>query len=534
MSEIPIKTSLTPIFLCMGILVAVIPAYFQSNYLFSASHFMYYMIALICFGLTFYIHINAIPESKKNFTLIVFVSILFLSAHAIYQRHIGYPQTIAWLESQPNPNTKIIYMLKLGRVQSFFSITNSLAGFLIFMFPVMLGLALTVKGNKSGRILTALFSFSICGLALWYTKSRAAFVCLIVSIAITIVVIAMMRGKVLLKKKKILIALCISSITGIVVVVFLYRILEGNRDSLSSLTARFDYWLSAWHMFINSPVFGAGLGNFSFEHTQLKAPGVEEARLPHSTFYFFLSQAGLPATSLAIALMISPIFYLKRIFKGQLSSDNSIQIIALFTGANAMIMHSLVDLNFQVPATMLFFLLMPICIPDNDNNKLKTKPFPALKWLAIIFCILGLTNARWIPREIAYKEFQLTLEDPKSDNEDIFRGLEKNLKLDPSNPYPISQASKYFKFKRQYNEAIRILNYAQKATPKHASTYRNLAELYLLNNQLPEALKALETSLQIYPHDPKSIKIYHKVLDAYRLKGERVPLLELSIPFEDQ
>ena len=130
-----------------------------------------------------------------------------------------------------------------------------------------------------------------------------------------------------------------------------------NRDSLSS--SRTWIWGGAWNVFTAHPLTGAGLGSFQAvfpQRSQYDGSWGYVAQA-HNDYLQVLADGGIIAGVLMIWFLW---LVLRDIFRGVRSSDPLLAGIALGCGGGivALLVHSLIDFNLQLPSNSMLFLLL--------------------------------------------------------------------------------------------------------------------------------------------------------------------------------
>ena len=88
----------------------------------------------------------------------------------------------------------------------------------------------------------------------------------------------------------------------------------GGYPNYSSLTTRLISFEAGWHIFINNPVFGCGLGDIKFEtdaYFNANYPMIETPILPHNQFLFYLASTGIVGLFFFCFTFYFPLFYRK-------------------------------------------------------------------------------------------------------------------------------------------------------------------------------------------------------------------------------
>lgn len=216
---------------------------------------------------------------------------------------------------------------------------NHLAAFLITSFLLSLHYTL----YKSFKYL---IPSVIILLAILVTQSRGAFIAVIIS-----VVYYMLKSQNIKRNKRIkyvLVVIMVLSISFMIVPdEFTYRIklMFTDIEVLSSGSGRNIIWEWAWQEFINKPLTGIGVGNFTVLY-----------RPPHSSFFQVLSELGIIGIGL-IALFL--VYLFKDAFRKKSVGIEHIVVISLI------IMSLTVDIFYQ----KYLWIILGICSSKNIQIK---------------------------------------------------------------------------------------------------------------------------------------------------------------------
>jgi len=123
-------------------------------------------------------------------------------------------------------------------------------------------------------------------------------------------------------------------------------------------TSRGWMWKDALRMIRANPWLGVGLGAYQTAFPRYtQGDGLMVVDTPHNDYLQLLAEAGLVGGALAVWFIVS-VFRL--VARGLRSRDPLYSGLALGCGAGilALLVHSLVDFNLQIPSTALLFLLL--------------------------------------------------------------------------------------------------------------------------------------------------------------------------------
>lgn len=81
------------------------------------------------------------------------------------------------------------------------------------------------------------------------------------------------------------------------------RLLEFHKEG--QLFSRIDAWMAAWKMFLQHPLLGGGIGNYSWFHFQFTNHAtIGPAGNPHNLLLFYLGATGIIGTALLLAFLL--------------------------------------------------------------------------------------------------------------------------------------------------------------------------------------------------------------------------------------
>ena len=179
-------------------------------------------------------------------------------------------------------------------VMSTFLSPNSLAGFLVLVFPMALGLSLDQWRER--RLILGRDHFALNGLAL-----AAALVCLYQTnskggwLAFAAAMIFFFIRSEAWLKRRIGRPLALGAATVVVVLVVgqQTRLLPPLKEYSGSFMVRANYWRGAVEIIAQRPLFGVGGGNFPAAYCAVKGGGDEETRLVHNDYLQITVETGV-------------------------------------------------------------------------------------------------------------------------------------------------------------------------------------------------------------------------------------------------
>lgn len=280
-----------------------------------------------------------------------------------------------------------------------FSYQNHYASFLTITIP--LGLGLLIENNRSSTQKTSVrnlrdafnqlnspagfYSISILVMyfALVLTSSRGGNAIFLICMSVTgMIVIAMDKTCTTRKKIRRLAKTCF-----VLALVLIIVLMTGLADSLLKrlTTNGFEpngrdlMRQTAYQIIEQKPLFGTGAGTYPLIQHSFKSPKLgnsEMSKRAHNDYLELLANQGI----IGFTLLALPILYIlysifKSLGRNKKSSLYGVKA-ASFCSIITVLMHSMVDFNFQLPAIAIyFFAIMAIalkCDQVSRNNKIRT------------------------------------------------------------------------------------------------------------------------------------------------------------------
>lgn len=122
-------------------------------------------------------------------------------------------------------------------------------------------------------------------------------------------------------------------------------------DPVSAGESRYLIWRAAWKLVESAPWLGHGLGNFVHLYPGVRQPDDNSAGfLVHNDYLQFWVEAGLPAVVLLMLLYSATAW---RFFRAPSAPGQRIEAAGLFGGLLMVALHSFLNFNFYLAATLL-------------------------------------------------------------------------------------------------------------------------------------------------------------------------------------
>ena len=180
----------------------------------------------------------------------------------------------------------LLRKVESNRIYSTLFYPNALAGLVLLLVPIVIGIAWPPFATKSRSIrFSGVFVISVLGLGcLYWSGSKAGWLIALVQIAIAISWQPISPTI----KRNLIIVLVVGALGG-----FSLKYATYFERGATSVVARFDYWRAAVLTIKESPIFGSGPGTFMIRYRHHKPAEAEMARLAHNDFLQQASDSGL-------------------------------------------------------------------------------------------------------------------------------------------------------------------------------------------------------------------------------------------------
>ena len=294
---------------------------------------------------------------------------------------------------------------------------------------------------------------------------------------------------------------------------------------VASFQVRLGYYDALVKMFQEKP-FGYGFGRFADVYNQVKTPGTEESQLPHSWIIGYLGQGGIfPAL-----LVIVCLFIIVRI----VSQSGASSLVKWTCGVAVFswFFHSILDVNIMIPGSVMIFAVVAAMSLQNEESERNCSFRRAFYCLIPVACIFIYTGVKRMIGESYFSRIYATLSNPQEISTDRLRDLLK--KMDRTMPYAGhgyklvgGSALGIFEHANGLNDIQRsdYLNLAEECllevierSPKNASAYYLLSQVYVNKMDSLAALKAIDEAVELRPDHRNFLALQKSVLyKLYRL-----------------
>jgi len=254
---------------------------------------------------------------------------------------------------------------------------NHFAGFLEICFPLALGYVLSMgdwsKSNKKSFIqrlvssdnvqkqIMFLFLLGIVFLSIILSKSRGGIFSILVSLLFFYIISSRFSQKSIEIKWMIYAVLTVALFFGIYI--GLYPIIERYLLIEGDLPSRTLVWKDIITMIKDFPLFGTGLGTFSYIYPLYKVSILKPITYvySHNDYLQILAETGLAGfLSLMLALALFLLSLIRNLVR--LSTEQHyfkfFLLLGALTGILSILIHSFVDFNLQIPSNGLYFAFL--------------------------------------------------------------------------------------------------------------------------------------------------------------------------------
>ncbi len=247
------------------------------------------------------------------------------------------------------------YLKKLAsnRIFSTLFYPNALAGALLLLLPVMLGLVWKVRQYftpAADSFLACLVAMSALA-CLYWSGSKGGWLFMLGLAAITFLFLRVERRF----KATLVVVLLLLGGAG-----FALKYAGFFQKGATSVVARFDYWRAGIEIAGAHPFVGSGPGTFALTYERIKRPEAEMSRLVHNDYLEQACDSGIPGFLAYVAFVINALIWSApaRINGWRISAGNSpspVQTMdwfrfAVWLGCLGWALQALVEFNLYLPA----------------------------------------------------------------------------------------------------------------------------------------------------------------------------------------
>lgn len=250
---------------------------------------------------------------------------------------------------------------------------NHFAGYMEMLIPIPIAL-ITTRAFRFEANLFYGFVAAIMGLALVTSLSRGGMIALAAEMIFIAVWSVRSRARAAvygaaghrdrlsrLKKTGAVAAISVAIVAGIVWIgpdQVVGRIANSGQRGETFDVSRGRLWKDTFSMIRAHPVSGVGLGAFETVYPMYsRSSGTLRVQFVHNDYLQILADAGVIGGAVAVVFLV---LFARAFSRGVGASDPLVRGIALGSGAGvfALLVHSLMDFNLQIPSNALLFLFL--------------------------------------------------------------------------------------------------------------------------------------------------------------------------------
>lgn len=318
------------------------------------------LIRILVYASLFFVVLNNLH--RQNATRILLGALLLLgalvAAYAVYQFLAG--SDFVWHFKKP-PQYR-------GRGSGTFICPNHLAGFLEMLVPIALGVVLVSRHKALSRVWYAYLAFVLmAGIAA--SVSRGGWLACGAALLLLCLFLLTYREH----RRRALLALFVIVVTS-GLYVWKSRHLQRRFElmftpgQLEHAGSRPFLWGPAWRMWKEHPWFGVGPAHFDVRFPAYRTREVQSRPLwVHNDYLNALVDWGIIGTALIGAYAVFVGLGVARTWKyvgrgsndlASKGSDRAARVLGITTGLVALLIHSVVDFNMQIPANALLAVVL--------------------------------------------------------------------------------------------------------------------------------------------------------------------------------
>ena len=477
------------------------------------------------FILAVYLILQYEKNLVKYFSFALTFGVLITCFEGLRQYFFGFEVMKEYIAQQAmygNISTSIKAKVLDTRVYSTMVSANILGGFLLLAGPFAI-VKFRQYGNRFEPVKTSILLFTLVALSLvlpvfFMTKTRGAFLAIIVTIGLLIFSLPMKK----------IIRVAIIMLACITIALGAYYISVKGRG-FGSMAERVDYIRTSSILIAERPILGHGWGSFFYRHMKLKTTSSDEsARDPHNVVLAFYIHTGILGFIITILAFGYPIWQLYKRRK-----DLSLTNLAILWGQIAFAIHATGEITMQspaVPATCgLLWIIAFITIDDKEDKEqiseekqllddkldASSKTFPIQKYSLLSFALLlgvfsSWGNYNYIKGDIAFTAFYDSIS-PNNGKKvvefEVVHYFKKALQYRGHMPFVWELGGDFYQALGDSDYALECYTKALELDPKRPAIYRRLAMYYFSRGNITKAQEFLDKAKELFPTN----MLYHSL-----------------------
>lgn len=423
-----------------------------------------------------------------------------------------------------------------NRVFATFISPNALAGFLLLSLPISLILSETAKDSQKKLFAFILSMLILSGLLLTFSKAGWVIVIVLLLMLVVLLPSGIRRG-ILTKLVVLTVLAALFTLVGFLFLpefkAALARLLS-QQITLASFKGRIDFWESSIKIFMAYPFLGSGLGTFASIFPQFQVSG-NYSQHAHNTYLEMFAEVGLIGGFIFILLLgTSWIRSVYSCWRKKDEKDKAITI-GLIVGAFGFILHNMLDYDWYVPATGLFFwaylgLSLSLDRKEGGFEKAFRKTNAAIRlslWI-ILLSLAGILMWKFLALAEADEYAQRGKDALRVSMWDAsVINFKKAVELDPIKAdYRASLAQSYSSQavksgdKANLVRAVGEIKEAIKLQPYSAKFHGLLGNYYFQLGEVKQALVEWRKAKKLYPKNPVYYTLLGRALMQLERRGE--------------
>lgn len=318
---------------------------FSKNRLVSICNIYTYITSILLF-------INALTFRENQKILLVktlFFSGVFVCAIALYQYFFGFKHILNYVSQNGINSPFLMDYISHKRVFSPFVTPNSLAGYLIMLFPLVL---LFKKDNLFYTKIPQAAIFLLLTFTLFLTKSLGAIICLFL---VSCIYIALSRDQA--KKLNLFLPALLLLIT-VIILSFRSCLIQTHINPIFSVENRLSYWKTSLQIIKHAFFTGLGIGNFN----------MPQSRYSHNSYLQILAETGILGLLSFLWLIVSALKKALKDFKDSVNKEKQFILVVLLANIS-FLLHNLLDFTFYLPEiAFIWWIILGLHFRVNTNS----------------------------------------------------------------------------------------------------------------------------------------------------------------------
>jgi hypothetical protein len=476
--------------------------------------------------------INQNPFPKKPIKILcqfLVIIAVFVSLDSLFQKFLRYDTYFSYLaEHAKEFDPYTLEMLKnritdlSGRVFSHFLLPAHLAGYLIMIIP--LNLALIQLTPILWRRVCWIIPLAINLTVLFFTRSYGGWFSFFSALALVLFYPLLTtynkldqpdipkignkqsRWHVLYKSFSIIPSFIFFSAGIFIIFALIGYNRGGDLWDLNSPShpgyLRFLNWKSTFLIFVDYPWTGSGLGTFKVMYPQYMLPGSNEVNFAHNSYLQIASELGLPGF---LAICGGFILWVREgLKKLSILRDRDTRILhqSLFLAGLSFCLHNFVDYSLYVTALGLLGSVILGLTSKVGAEKYEGGAHSHTSRFLLI-CLAGLSlwlfilNSQIYRTESSIRRIKELMS--QGDSQSAYQVTQKALRLDSRNPI-LKEISGILQLQlKQPEKAIETFKKAIELDPKIPRFHAQLAEAYLLKGDLVGGYIEQRKATELFP-----------------------------------